>query len=204
MSIIPAGKRREQVAQGPLKNQSILESPLFKKFGQGPGALVDDEERRVAPPELQQTMGESPSRLNMNGDVPGADAGRQPHQPDMGAGSPALRFLGPDPDADGQMADPNQLWQAERQKIRNFIGNDFGLNLVSTGDGTFTVKITPPRNIPVQDPSGFIDALLQTIGGAAVTEESTPAVSDAGGVLMLKYRPSGAGPEKIRPRGKRR
>ena len=204
MSIIPAGKRREQVAQGPLKNQSILESALFKKFGQV-GALVDEEDR-AAPPgdlqqtsDLQQTMGDSRSQLNMQDNIPGADAGQQsqlPQQSGMSGSSPASQFLGPDPDAQGQ-ADPNQLYMAERQKIRGFIGNDFGMNLISGGDGTFTIKIKPPGNVPVQNPTGFMNALLQAIGGASVTEENTPAVSDSGKELMLKYRPSGAGPEKI-------
>jgi hypothetical protein len=200
MSIIPAGKRREQVAQGPLKNQSVLESALFKKFGQGAGTLLDEEERATPSSDLQQTMGDSQSRLNMQDNIPGADAGQQPQpqqpQQGMSGSSPASQFLGPDPDAQGQ-ADPNQLYMAERQKIRGFIGNDFGMNLISGGDGTFTIKITPPGNVPVQNPTGFMDALLQHIGGASVTEENTPAISDSGGALMLKYRPSGAGPEKI-------
>lgn len=200
--IIPAGNRRNQVAQGPLKNQEILESALFKKFAQGAGALVEDEEQVRPPDDLQQALGDSPSRLNMNDNIPGADAGQQPQQP--GHSSPASQFLGPDPDAQGQQADPNQLWQGERQKIRSFIGNDFGMKLQQGNDGTFTVSIKPPGNVPVQNPTGFMDALLKHIGGASVTEEDTPAVSDAGGALTLKYRPSGAGPEKIRPRGQGR
>ena len=211
MSIIPAGKRREQVAQGPLKNQSILDSVLFEKVAIAPGALIDDPaldnsaQRPEPPSDLQNAMGDSQSRLNMQDDIPGAGAGQQPPQMGMGTGSPASRFLGQDPDQQGMQADPNQLWTAERQKIRGFIGNDFGMKLTQNPDGTFTASLKPPGNVPVQDPTGFMDALLQHIGGGTVNEEDTPAISDAGGALTLKYRPSGAGPEKVtKGKGSRR
>ncbi|MHA2279875.1 MAG: hypothetical protein ACXAC5_03235 [Promethearchaeota archaeon] len=212
MSIIPAGKRKDQVRQGALRNQSILDSELFKKFGQGASALIDDpaqKQRQRPSDDLQQTMldggldhdgmaDQMEHQVDPFDQTPPSAQGVQP----AGGGSPASRFLGPDPD--GQQADPNQLWQAERQKIRAFIGNDFGMKLKQGTDGAFTVALTPPGNVPVQDPTGFMDALLQAIGGASINEESTPAVSDAGGVLTLTYRPSGAGPQKIHPRGKGR
>lgn len=200
MSIIPAGKRREQVAQGPLKNQSILDSVLFEKVAIAPGALIDEPavdnpaQRPEPSSDLQNAMGDSRSRLNLQDDIPGAGAGQQPQG--MGTSSPASRFLGPDPDQQGQV-DPNQLWAAERQKIRSFVRNEFGFKLTQNSDGTFTVSLKPPGNVPIQDPTGFMDALLQHIGGGTVSEEDTPAVSDTGGALTLKYRPSGAGPEKI-------
>ena len=40
--IIPAGKRREQVAQGPLKHQSFLDDDMFKKFAIASDALIDN------------------------------------------------------------------------------------------------------------------------------------------------------------------
>jgi len=212
MSIIPVGNRKDQVKQGALRNQGILDSELFKKFGQGAAGLVDDPAQKQKPSDdLQQAT--------MQGglDAPG-QADQMEHQVDplnqtpaspqgvapAGQGSPASRFLGQDPDAEGQQADPNMLWQVERQKIRKFIGNDFGMDLTQGDDGTFTVALKPPGNVPVQDPTGFMDSLLQHIGGGTVNQESTPAISDAGGVLTLKYRPSGAGPQKISPRGKGR
>lgn len=216
MSIIPVGKRKDQVNQGPLQNQSILDSVLFKKFGQGAAGLIDDPAQKQKP-----DMQSGPSKLDnamMQGtlNAPG-QADQHEHQVDplnqapsspqgvapAGQGSPASRFLGQDPDAEGQV-DPNQLWAAERQKIRNFIGNDFGMKLTQKPDGTFTVSLRPPGNTPVQDPTGFMDSLLQHIGGGTVQEEDTPAVSDVGGALALTYRPSGAGPQKIRPKGKGR
>jgi hypothetical protein len=213
MSIIPVGNRKDQVKQGALRNQSILDSELFKKFGQGASALVDDpaQKQRRPPDDLQQTMMDGGGldhdgmadqldhQIDPLNQSPSSTQGVQP----AGGGSPASRFLGQDPDAQGQ-ADPNQLWAVERQKIRGFIGNDFGMKLTQNPDGTFTVSLKPPGNVPVQDPTGFMDSLLQHIGGGTVNEEDTPAVSDAGGALTLKYRPSGAGPQKISPKGKGR
>jgi len=96
------------------------------------------------------------------------------------------------------------IYQAERQKIRGFIGNEFGMKLTQNPDGTFSVALRPPNNTPVQDPTGFMDTLLKHIGGGTVNEEDTPSASDVGGALTLKYRPAGAGPQKIHPRGKGR
>ena len=56
MSIIPAGNRREQVAQGPLKNQSILESALFKKYAEGASALINDPKAPKPGNDLQNAM----------------------------------------------------------------------------------------------------------------------------------------------------
>ncbi len=215
--IVPAGKRKEQVNQGPLKNEVFSIHDLFSKVAiTGMPDLQDKDPRQQQggpSSELSQTMqsggldhggmadqleGDRDPGLSPQNDQNIAPAGGAP------TGSPASRFLGPDPDAQGQQTDPNQLWAAERGKIRAFIGNDFGMKLQQGNDGTFTVSLKPPGNMPVQDPTGFMDALLQHIGGGSVNEEDTPAVSDVGGSLILKYRPSGAGPQKIHPPGKGR
>jgi hypothetical protein len=84
MSIIPAGKRRDQVAQGGLKNDTILNSEFFQKFGQGTSSLLDDKPETAQPnqaSDVERAMGGSQSQLNMDGDIPGADAGQQSQQP---------------------------------------------------------------------------------------------------------------------------
>lgn len=215
--IVPAGTRKSQVSQGGLKYESMWDTDLFKN-AQGAGALIDDPvkkpENNKPPADLQQATMEGglnapgqADKLEHNVDPlnqnPVSSQGIAPAGNGIGGSSPASQFLGQDPDAQEQN-DPNAIWTAERQKIRSFIGNDFGMKLTQNPDGTFSVSLKPPGNIPVQDPTGFMDSLLQHIGGGTVNEEDTPAVSDAGGVLTLKYRPSGAGPQKISPKGKGR
>jgi len=207
--IVPTGKRKLQVHQGSFRNEEILNSDLWQKFGQGLGGLVDDpvqkpnaQNTQNPNPELQDVMNSGGLDHDGMADQLEDNTGFENPQGFPGRGSPASQFLGKS-EEDQQQADPNVLWRQEREKIRKFIGNDFGMTLKANDDGTFIVTLSPPRGVPVQDPSGFMNELLRYIGGASVNEESTPAATDASGNLTLKYRPGGA-PQKIRPRGKRR
>jgi hypothetical protein len=79
--ITPVGKRKDQVHQGPLKHQSILnDDSLFTKEAlQGMGDMdLDMPEKKTpeVPGDIQQTMNDSQSPLNSNPDVvPGVDSG---------------------------------------------------------------------------------------------------------------------------------
>ncbi len=206
MSIIPAGKRREQVAQGPLKNQSILESVLFQKFGQGAGALVDTPEQKPKQPgnDLQQTM--NSGGLDHDGMAGNQEQDRQPppeamqdQQPGIApaGGAPADQFLGPAPVDAGQQqgVDP---YAVEVQKIRQFIGfQNYGLKLTPQKDGSLEVNVIPPQGQPV-DIGRLMEGLKQVTQGEWKGEE-TPAMA-AGGPVTLRYVPNSMGTQKVEKR----
>lgn len=214
MSIIPSGNRKTAIRQGPLKNDSLFSDSLFSKFAQGAGALIDkpknQNQQGNPPPDLQNAMnsggldhGGMANQLEQKGEPGlGSPSSVQPNSQQEPQGSPAMQFLGQDPDAQDVNADPNSTFHEEGQKIRKFVGNDFGMRLLVNPDKTVTVTLKPPANTPMQNPSGFVDQLLQYIGGASVNEADTPSATDSNGSVTLKYRPGGA-PEKIRPRGKK-
>jgi hypothetical protein len=225
--IIPSGNRKTAIRQGPLKNDSLFSDSLFERFAQGAGALIDKPKtQQQPPPDLQNAVNSGASnpnnvvnKLEQKGQPGlGSPSSVQPTSTSQNAdqimgefgtpnmetsqGSPAMQFLGQDPDAQDTNADPNAVFNEEGQKIRKFVGNDFGMRLVVNPDKTVTVTLKPPANTPMQNPSGFIDQLLHYIGGASVNEADTPSATDSNGSVTLKYRPGGA-PEKIRPRGKK-
>lgn len=218
MSIIPVGKRREQVAQGPLKNQSILESDLFKRFGQTATSLVDDPVQKQQQPRPQQPQTDL-EQATMGG---GLDRGSMADQLEMdrtppndmmqgqhgggvaGAGtSPAAQFLGQgeDEEQDSGMT-PEAMYQQQEQLIRQFIRDDFGLRLKANPDGTYTATIKPPAQVPIARPMEFLNQLVQTIGGTRIDSE-TGDKTEVGASVQITYRPSGA-PDKIHKPGTRR
>lgn len=215
MSIIPAGKRRDQVNQGELKNKSILESDLFQKFGQGASALVDDPVQQRQPPQPNRQMQDTMNSGGLGHDgiadqheidsAPPGDmaqgqhgGGVQPAGAGMGGGSPASKYLGADPEAQQQGVDVNAFYNAEEQKINQFIGNDFGYELIENGDGTFTVGIESPR--PIQDPEGFLDELVRRLGGQR-SKTKRPGMA-TNKPLQITYTPAGM-PQKV-TKGKNR
>ena len=218
MSIIPVGNRKDQKNQGALKNQSILDSVLFKKIGQGADALVPNKAKpdpvrqmspQAPPSNIDNVMssvgldhGGMADQLEQRTD-PAIDQDPQSAQGIAPAGAPADRFLGRNEDEDGQQADPNQIWNEERAKIRQYVKNRYKFKLKQNPDGTMTVQLTPGGNRPVLDPGGFVDGLIQYLGGASVNEEETPSEEDVGQPIMVSYRPNSAGPQKIH-KGKNR
>ena len=81
MGIIPAGKRRDQVAQGERKYGSIFDNNFLDKIAV---TGIDEIQGKLPPPkqqsvpeDLQNVMNDSPSRLNQNDSIPGTNTGRQ-------------------------------------------------------------------------------------------------------------------------------
>ena len=211
MSIIPAGKRREQVAQGPLKNQSILDSVLFEKVAVTPGALGPDKQQQPPQPEqpggpLQDAMnngslGHDQMADNLEQDRNPPPEALQDQQPGIApaGGAPADQFLGPAPvdESQQQGVDPYAL---EVQKIRKFIGfQNYGLKLDPQKDGSLQVNVIPPQGQPV-DIGRLMEGLKQVTQGEWKGEE-TPAMA-TGGPVTLRYIPNSMGVQKVEKGGR--
>lgn len=205
MSIIPVGTRKEQVAQGPLQNQSILDSVLFRKFGQGASGLIDEPQKRTKPgDDLQQVM--SDGSLDHAGMADHLEQDRNPppeamqdQQPAIApaGGAPADQFIGPAPVDQTQQQGINP-YEEEVQRIRQYIGyQNYGLDLTPQKDGSLEVVITPPPGQPV-DIGQLMHGLKQVTQGDW-KGESTPAMSQ-GGPVKLKYVPNSMGTPKIEKR----
>ncbi len=203
MSIIPAGKRKEQVAQGPLKNQSILDSVLFNKFGQGAGSLIDDPKKPAPSEDLQRTMnsgglGHDEIAGFQEQDRNPPPEAMQDQQPGIApaGGAPADQFIGPAPIDETQPG--VNPYEQEVQKIREYIGyQNYGLDLTPQKDGSLEVVITPPPGQPV-DIGQLMHGLKQVTQGDW-KGESTPAMAQ-GGPVKLKYVPQTMGTPKIEKR----
>lgn len=205
MSIIPVGTRKEQVAQGPLQNQSILDSVMFRKFGQGASGLLDEPKNQTRPPnDLQQaTAGGS---LDHDGMADQLDQDRNPppeamqdQQPAIApaGGAPADRFIGPAPVDQNQQQGVNP-YEQEVQRIREFIGyQNYGLELTPQKDGSLEVIVQPPPGQPV-DIAQLMHGLKQVTQGDW-KGESTPSMTQ-GGPIKLKYIPQSMGTSKIEKR----
>jgi len=202
--IVPAGKRKAQVAQGPLQNQSILDSVLFNKFGQGAGALVDNNPNKPKPSDdLQQTMNDGALGHDQMADQleqdrmppPEATQDQQPAIAPAG-GAPADQFLGPAPVDDAQQV--GNPYDAEVQKIRQYIGyQNYGFEATPQKDGSLEITVIPPPGQPV-DIGQLMNGLKQVSQGEW-KGESTPSMSQ-GGPVKLKYVPQGLGTQKIEKR----
>lgn len=215
--IVPAGKRREQVAQGPCKSESIFDK-LFEKIAiavegapSAPTATPpqgqDDELRRG----LDQALGPGSNSPSISGNTPRQMGDVPPHE-DVGLGrdgitpsgntpsgnAPADQFLGPAP-VEQEAVDG---FAEERQKIRQFLGyQNFGVKMSPGNDGSMKVIVIPPQGQPV-DIGGLLEGLQKQVGGQWKGEE-TPAAS-SGGPITLEYVPQGmAVPQKIKPPGKK-
>ena len=203
MSIVPAGKRREQVNQGLLSNQYINNDDMFSKFAQGAASLIDDPKpnRNQEPSsDLQQATMEG--GLNAPGQADrheqGVDEGNpapQSPQAVAPAGAPADQFLGPAP------ADPSQQqgvnpFEGEVQRIRQFIGyQHYGLDIKPQGtDGSLQVTIIPPQGQPVD--IGQLMAGLKQVTQGEWMGETTPSMA-SGGPIILKYVPQGMTTQKV-------
>lgn len=204
MSIIPVGTRKEQVAQGPLQNQSILDSVLFRKFGIGASGLLDEPKNRTSPPgDLQQAMaggsldhdGMADQLAQDRNPPPEAMQDQQPAIAPAG-GAPADQFIGPTP-VDQTQPGINP-YEQEVQKIRQFIGyQNYGLELTPQKDGSLEVIVQPPPGQPV-DIGQLMHGLKQVTQGDW-KGESTPAMAQ-GGPIKLKYIPQTMGTPKIEKR----
>lgn len=218
--IVPSGKRRQQVAQGPFKNDSIFDQ-LFEKVAIAvngvPGAPPQQQQQKPGTDGLSRGLdralgpgsnspGISGNTPHQMGDLsPGEDAGlgrdgitpsgSDPTQSNV----PADQFLGPAP---MENQEPVDGFAQERQKIRQFLGwRNFGVKMAPGNDGSMKVVIAPPQGQPV-DIGGLVEGLRQHIGGQWKGEE-TPAAS-TGGPITLEYVPQGMGsPDKIKPPGKK-
>ncbi len=212
--IVPSGKRRQQVAQGPFKSDSIFDQ-LFEKVAiavdgvpgappqQKPGRneLSHGLDRALGPGSNDPSIsGNTPRQM---GDLPQGDGGlgRDGITPSGGdptrGNAPADQFLGPAP----MENEPVDGFSEERAKIRQFLGySNFGVKMTPGNDGSMKVVVITPPGQPV-DIGGLLEGLQQHIGGQWKGEE-TPAAS-TGGPITLEYIPQGMGaPSKIRPPGK--
>lgn len=197
--IVPSGKRRPQVNQGPLKNASIFDASFFKEAIGSPSFAPPAE----VGPDLQNAMNsggldkfdQAQSQNSLDSPMPKGNS-VQPQGEPVGT-SPAARFFGKSPEdeeAEGSVS-PERMYLNEQAKIRKFIGNDMGMRLKDNQNGTFTVVLTAPG--PISDPDGFIKAFMQTIGRVYPEETETPSRSDPKGKITLTYVPQGASPPKI-------
>ncbi len=205
MSIIPVGKLKKQVAQGPLQNQSILESVLCRKLGQGASGLIDEPKTKPGN-DLQQVMndgsldhdGMSDQLAQDRNPPPEAMQDQQPAIAPAG-GAPADQFIGPAPVDQTQQQGINP-YEQEVQRIRQFLGyQNYGLELTPQKDGSLEIIATPPPGQPV-DIGQLMQGLKQVTQGEW-KGESTPAMSQ-GGPVKLKYIPQSMGTQKIEKRQK--
>ncbi len=207
MSIIPVGNRKDQVNQGPLKNQSILDSVLFQKIGQGANALAPDRakpkpDQQAPPNDVDRAMGSG--GLDHGGMANQLEQDRNPppqnQQPSIApAGAPADQFIGPAPIDESQQQGENP-YEAEVQRIRQYIGyQNYGLDLNPSSDGSLEVKIIPPPGQPV-DIGGLMTGLKQVTQGEW-KGESSPAQS-TGGPVVLRYIPQSLGTQKVEKSGR--
>ncbi len=90
--ITPAGKKRDQVSQGPLRHGGILNDIDMFKAAIGlntEDAMVPEIESKD-PDDLQRSMNDSKSRMNQDqNEIPGVDAGDPSAVPDPNAAAQA-------------------------------------------------------------------------------------------------------------------
>jgi len=213
MSIIPAGKRRKQIAQGAFKNESILDNILFNKLSQGARGLIDDpaQSNPHVPNDLQQTM--NSGNLGFDEIANHQEQDRNPPPEAMqdqqsnitpAGRSPADQFLGPTPVQENQQG--VNPYEMEIEKIRQYIGyQNYGLKLDSSKDGILEVQIEPPP-IPEDldeytqpvDIGQLLSGLKQITQGEWKGEE-TPSVI-TGGPVIFKYIPQSMETQKVTKR----
>ena len=116
--IIPAGRKRDQVNQGPLKHGSLLDDSMLKvAIGLNPEDAM--RPKVDVPDDLQKTVNDSPSRLNENPDaIPGVDAG----QPTPAEGNPAAVGNG-DAGAPSQLGQGHQDFATIANELSSFLQN---------------------------------------------------------------------------------
>ena len=195
--ITPVGNIRRQENQGIFKNESIWNDSLRKIAVTGtdiqdPTPKMPTKMPTDVPGDLQQAMNEGNSS-SMRGNVPGmpermpgereAPTGTNPPQ----AKSPASRFLGANPN-EGNETSTQLMLRSEEQKVRKFIGNDFGLKMSLNKDGSVTVSITPPHQRPITDPTAFIQEFIRSIGGMEQKEVDSPPAREPG-AITISYLP---------------
>ena len=172
--IVPSGKRREQVGQGPFKSDSIFDK-LFEKIAiaaEGiPGPITQE---RPGSDELRQGLDRA---LGPGSNSPGISGNTPPQMGDLspkddvglgregvtpagadptGGNAPADQFLGPAP---VENQDPVDGFAQERQKIRQFLGyKNFGVKMTPGTDGSMKVVVIPPQGQPV-DVGGLLEGL---------------------------------------------
>ncbi len=206
MNIVPVGNNKRQENQGSFKYESIMNSSLFDGITkEAIGSLAEPQDKGTRDPAIDRAMQQSDSRslnpanIEDSGRTTGVDP-EQTHQ-DMSfgepeahtqtTGAPADQFIGAAPQ-EGQ--DPNPF-EAERQKIRDFVGyTNFGVDLKPGNDGSLDVTLTPPQGAPV-DVGGLLQALQQHLGGKWGGESTPP--SSTGGPIKFKYIPQGMGAPSV-------
>ncbi len=158
MSIIPVGRRREQINQGALQNQSILDSDLFKKFGVG--TLVPPQERQQKPEPAGSPNAGSPNAgealmqggLNAPGQAdrheqtvdpanqaPPSSQGITPAVPEDPNKSPFLTTVENPDDQQQQYSGTYEMMQWVKQIVQ---GNGFIVDIDKTNSGTSGTQIT--------------------------------------------------------------
>jgi len=216
MSIIPAGNRREQVAQGPLKNQGMLDSVLFNKIAIAPGGLGGEPDKKPNPSnDLQNAMGDSPSKLNMGGDIPGAGSGQseQPGQFDPmnpnpessqgvtpAGGTGESPFLQPPDPMEGQVQSNPMLQQMDQ--IEQVVqGHGFKMKLRERGQGKGTIELLPLRPMQRENYKRILQGLQNL--GLDPTGVDLPGEPISNDPVYMEYT-SGIGEEKVMKPGKSR
>lgn len=202
MSIIPAGNRREQVAQGALKNQSFFDNDLFKKIAVDIGGLVDNPAKSKQPqPGQDFGLGDSQSRLNTQDNIPGADSGQtgepgeqfDPSNPNpsspqgvqpAGTGlSPFLQMTPQEPAQEQQSPILNQMEQIEQM----LQGSGFGFDLQQKGSGKYVIQLIPMQGAMM--PRDHYKKILNNLGqlGFNATGAKLPANDPSNEPLYMEY-----------------
>lgn len=215
MSIIPAGKRREQVAQGPLKNQSILDSVLFEKVAITPGVLGDDSKKQNNPNQAAPPGQGAPSDVGnalMQGglDAPGqADQHEQQFDPmnqappspqgiDPAGGPGESPFLQPPDPTDGQQQSSPVLQQMEQvEKVLQ--GSGFKMSLREKGSGKWTIQLQPVRPMQRENYKRILQGLQDL--GFSPTGADLPGEPISNDPVYMEYT-LGTGEEKVMKPGK--
>lgn len=193
--IVPAGRRRDQVSQG-LSKHDLFTEDLLRRFAITGQDALKDEKSPPVPNDLQNAMNQS-SNPGMSGNMPGSgkmDQNRMPGEsqmpdemPETGSRSPASQFLGADPEEDqGDVTANGMILQQEQEKIRQYVGNDFAVQVSANDDGTISAVVTPPNGVPINDPNSLAEGLMQAVRGE-FKDIATPAGAESGPTKIIYY-----------------
>lgn len=200
MSISPIGKIKNQINQGPLKNQSIFDNSMDKIAITG----LSDLEQSARPDmdglqdamnsggldyegqanQLDQTgMGEMP---------PGSSIA--PNGPDVNRNRGISPFLQGDGELNEEESQMNQALLMERQKIQQALGGSgFQIDLSNNGKGAIKLVLTPQQGFQLT-PEHW-EQLLKRLSQTGINPTSITD-PDASGRTTVVYN-NNQGPQKV-------
>jgi len=201
MSIIPTGKRRDQVKQGDYKYDSLFGNDLFEKI-----AITGEMDLKESPPvnptaptELQQATNQGTLNFDRGmGANPFQD--KRPEQNvQNNQHSPFLTDTGESlSDEDAQV---NQGLLHERQKIMNVLqGGGFIMDLSNAGkDGAINLKLRPQPGLQIT-PEHY-ERLLQSLAKVGINPTQISDPDPNTGAMSISYK-TNIEPEKVTKPGR--